>query len=174
MKVVRILVVSLRGVNFGFWSHLGCSGQNAIIFSLEGLVQGCTRKKNKNTYLICIFFIRLIYFIHIIQVFCNINTYRPLFSFVCVLKWSLLGVKKSLGDAQIGLFQGFNSKFPTSIRTTFICGVPPPPQRGLQFPLSVPEKKTPDRRLQSATEPTKCPALGSLLLEEKAEFQAIN
>ena len=26
-----MLVVSLRGVNFGFWSHLGCSGQNAII-----------------------------------------------------------------------------------------------------------------------------------------------
>ena len=38
IKVVRILVVSLRGVNFGFWSHLGCSGQNAIIFSREGLV----------------------------------------------------------------------------------------------------------------------------------------
>ena len=38
MKVVRMLVVSLRGVNFGFWSHLGCSGQNAIIFSREGLV----------------------------------------------------------------------------------------------------------------------------------------
>ena len=33
-----MLVVSLRGVNFGFWSHLGCSGQNAIIFSREGLV----------------------------------------------------------------------------------------------------------------------------------------
>ena len=31
--------------------------------------------------------------IHIIQVF----------SFVCVLTWSLLGVKKSLGQAQIGL-----------------------------------------------------------------------
>ena len=31
MKVVGMLVVSLRGVNFGFWSHLGCSGQNAII-----------------------------------------------------------------------------------------------------------------------------------------------
>jgi len=29
--------VSLRGVNFGFWSHLGCSGQNAIIFSRKGL-----------------------------------------------------------------------------------------------------------------------------------------
>ena len=33
-----MLVVSLRGVNFGFWSHLGSSGQNAIIFSREGLV----------------------------------------------------------------------------------------------------------------------------------------
>ena len=32
MKGVEMLVVSLRGVNFGFWSHLGCFGQNAIIF----------------------------------------------------------------------------------------------------------------------------------------------
>ena len=38
MKVVGMLVVSLRGVTFGFWSHLGCSGQKAIIFSPEGLV----------------------------------------------------------------------------------------------------------------------------------------
>ena len=38
MKVVGMLVVSLRGVNFGFWSHLACSEQNAIIFSREGLV----------------------------------------------------------------------------------------------------------------------------------------
>ena len=37
-RVVGMLVVSFRGVNFGFWSHLGCSGQNAIIFSREGLV----------------------------------------------------------------------------------------------------------------------------------------
>ena len=37
-KVVGMLVVSLRGVTFGFWSHLGCSGQKAIIFSREGLV----------------------------------------------------------------------------------------------------------------------------------------
>ena len=33
-----MLVVSLRDVNFGFWSHFGCSGQNAIIFSREGLL----------------------------------------------------------------------------------------------------------------------------------------
>ena len=33
-----MLVASLRDVNFEFWSHLGCSRQNAIIFSREGLV----------------------------------------------------------------------------------------------------------------------------------------
>ena len=27
----RCLTFSLRGVNFRFWSHIGCSGQNAII-----------------------------------------------------------------------------------------------------------------------------------------------
>ena len=32
-----MLVVSLRGVNFGFWSHLGCSGQSADILSHQGL-----------------------------------------------------------------------------------------------------------------------------------------
>ena len=31
-----MLVVSIRGVNLGFWSHLGCSVQNAIIFSRKG------------------------------------------------------------------------------------------------------------------------------------------
>ena len=51
MKGVGMLVVSLRGVNFGFWSHLGCTGQNAIIFSREGL----HAKKYENIYLICIF-----------------------------------------------------------------------------------------------------------------------
>ena len=38
MKGPGMLVVSLRGVNFGFRPHLGCSGQNAIIFSDEGLI----------------------------------------------------------------------------------------------------------------------------------------
>ena len=37
LKGAGMLVVSLRGVNFGFRSHLGCSGQNAIIFSRLGL-----------------------------------------------------------------------------------------------------------------------------------------
>ena len=37
MKGAGMLVVSFRGVNLGFWSHLGCSVQNAIIFSRKGL-----------------------------------------------------------------------------------------------------------------------------------------
>ena len=37
MKGVGMLVVSLRGVNFRFWSRLGCSGQNTIIFSHKSL-----------------------------------------------------------------------------------------------------------------------------------------
>ena len=36
MKGVGMLVL-LRGVNFGFWSRLGSSGQNTIIFSRKGL-----------------------------------------------------------------------------------------------------------------------------------------
>ena len=36
MKGAGMLVVSLRGVNFRFWSHLGSSGQNAFIFGGKG------------------------------------------------------------------------------------------------------------------------------------------
>ena len=38
MKGAEMLVVSRRGVNFGFWSHLLCSVQKAIIFCRKGLV----------------------------------------------------------------------------------------------------------------------------------------
>ena len=38
MKQTGMLVVSLRGVNFGFWSRLGCSGQSANILGRQGLV----------------------------------------------------------------------------------------------------------------------------------------
>ena len=31
--MMGMLVVSLRGVNFGFWFHIGCSGGTAIICS---------------------------------------------------------------------------------------------------------------------------------------------
>ena len=35
MKAAGMVVVSLRGVNFGFWSLLGCSGQNVIVFTVK-------------------------------------------------------------------------------------------------------------------------------------------
>ena len=38
MKQTGMLVVSLRGVNFGFWSRLGCYGQSANILCRQGLV----------------------------------------------------------------------------------------------------------------------------------------
>jgi len=47
MKGVGMLIVWLRGVNFGLWSHLGRSGQNAIMFSREGLVEDYTLRNGK-------------------------------------------------------------------------------------------------------------------------------
>ena len=44
MKQMGMLVVSLRGENFGFWTRLGCSGQSANILSRQGLVQGSSKK----------------------------------------------------------------------------------------------------------------------------------
>ena len=57
MKGVEMLVVSLRGVNFGFWSRLGCSGQNTIIFSRKGLFKGCSRKNIKKLYIFNSFYL---------------------------------------------------------------------------------------------------------------------
>ena len=53
MKGAGMLILSLRGVNFGFWSHLGFSGQNAIIFSRKGLISGCTRRNIKRSICLC-------------------------------------------------------------------------------------------------------------------------
>ena len=75
MKGAGMLVVSLRGVNFAFWSHLG--GKTTSYLAAK------VTRKNIKIYLICIFLIHYIYSIHIIQVL----------SFVCVLIWSLLGFK---------------------------------------------------------------------------------
>ena len=49
-----MLVVSLSGVNFGFCSHLGCYGQNAIIFGREGLIKGCTQKVTVSFICLCL------------------------------------------------------------------------------------------------------------------------
>ena len=58
-------------------------------------------RKNIKIYLICIFLIHYIYSIHIIQVF----------SFVCVLIWSLLGVKKAWPTHRSVSFRGLIQNF---------------------------------------------------------------
>ena len=35
MKGTGMLVVSLRGENFGFWSRLGCSGKMSLFLAVE-------------------------------------------------------------------------------------------------------------------------------------------
>ena len=44
MKAAGMLVVSPRGVNFGFWSHLGCSGQTPSDLAVKVLI-GVAREK---------------------------------------------------------------------------------------------------------------------------------
>ena len=44
MKQTGMLVISLRGINFGFWSRLGCSVQSVNILSSQGLVWGSAKK----------------------------------------------------------------------------------------------------------------------------------
>ena len=41
MKVTGMLVVSLRGVNCGFWSRLGFTGRKANILTCTGIALGC-------------------------------------------------------------------------------------------------------------------------------------
>ena len=57
MKGARMLVVSLRAVNFRFWSHLGCSGQNSSLrVALEEMLKNYISS------------VRFIYSIHVIKV----------------------------------------------------------------------------------------------------------
>ena len=49
--------VSLRGVNFRFWSGLWCSGQITIIFSGKGLFQGCSERNITKLYIFNLFYL---------------------------------------------------------------------------------------------------------------------
>ena len=62
---------------------------------------------------------------YIFNLFYLPHSYNPCF-LIC-LRFNMVSFRgqKSLGHTQIGLPYGFNSKFPTSIPTTFICRVPP-------------------------------------------------
>jgi len=89
MEWTGMLVVSLRGVSFGFWSRFGCSGQNVIIFSHQGLVKGCTRGNNKTERILILY----IYSIHI-----KLVSFRGLHKLRPRPDWSLLGFKFKIFD----------------------------------------------------------------------------
>ena len=65
MKQTGMLFVSLGGVNFGFWSRLGCSGQSANILPRQGLVlgsakvQGITKRKRSQIFFLTCFVYRI-------------------------------------------------------------------------------------------------------------------
>ena len=63
---------------------------------------------------------------YILNAFYLLHPCNPIFLICLCFNMVYLRGQKSLGHAQIGLLQRFNSKFPTSIPTPFICGVPLP------------------------------------------------
>ena len=48
MKQTGMLVMSLRGVNFGFWSCLGCSGQSVNILRRQGNTEETKHEETQN------------------------------------------------------------------------------------------------------------------------------
>ena len=48
-----MLVVSLRGINFGFWSHLGCSGQTPSYLAVKVSFRVAREKVGKK--IVCVF-----------------------------------------------------------------------------------------------------------------------
>ena len=86
-----LVVDSLRGVNFGFWSHIGCSGQNTIKFSRKWLFQGCTRRNISKLY--------------------TFSSFYLLDSCKQSLKWFLLGVKEGWATPRLVSFRGLKQNF---------------------------------------------------------------
>ena len=105
-KQTGMLVVSLRCVNFGFWSRLGCSGQSANILSLQRSRLGFHEetqnyaKRNRSQ----IFFFLLFFLFQAVS-FRGQNLLKPR------PDWSPLGVKFKISDEHPRLFH---------------IGVPPP------------------------------------------------
>ena len=123
MKQTGMLIVSLRGVKFGFWSRLGCSGQSADILCRQGLVQGSAKKgriTRRETEVKFSFQIKAFddyVFISLKLTSCFICVFLSgLFLWgQNLLKphpdWSPLGITKSLSHAQMVFFKaGFHQR----------------------------------------------------------------
>ena len=94
VKGAGMLVVSFRGVNYGFWFHFGCSGQNANI-SLTIRVSFRVAREERVDHQ---------------NVVIRVGALHP-----AEHAWNLvffMGQIKSLSRVQIGLLYGFNSNYP--------------------------------------------------------------
>ena len=108
MKQTGMLVVSLRVVNFGFWSRLGGSGQSATEYFMpprsclgfHAETQNYAKRSRSQIFFNIFFLDKRIWWLclYIIKTHCM--------SYLCVFKRSLLGVKICLSHVQIGLFRG--------------------------------------------------------------------
>ena len=95
MKQTGILVVSLRGVNFRFWSRLGCSGHDINILTRQETQNYAKRNRSQMFFLTCFVFV----FVRFQAVsFRGQNLLKPR------PDWSPLGVTKSLSHAQMVSF----------------------------------------------------------------------
>ena len=77
MKGAGLFCVLLRGVNFGFWSHLGCSGQTPLYLAVEISFRIAREEILKKLYIVSSFYL-----------FDSCNQ---------SLEWSFLGIKRRLG-----------------------------------------------------------------------------
>ena len=93
MKQTGMLILSLRGVNFGFWSRLGCSGHSVNILSRQETHNYVNRNRIQIFFLICFFVYNFVCF-YVVS-FSGQNLLRP-----------PPGVTKSLSHAQIVSFRG--------------------------------------------------------------------
>ena len=94
MKQMGMLVVSLGGVNFGFWSRLGCSGHNANILSCQE-TQNYAKRNRSQIFLLTSFLFIFVCFSAVSFRGQNLLKPRP--------DWSPLAVRKSLSHAQVSL-----------------------------------------------------------------------
>ena len=57
MKQTGMLVVSFRGVNFGFWSRLGCSGYSINVLRRQETQNYAKRNRSQISSLTCFVFV---------------------------------------------------------------------------------------------------------------------
>ena len=67
-----MLVVSLRGANFGFWSHLGCSGKTPSYLAMKVSFRVAREK-----------ILKYVFDMYIFNVFYLLDSYNPFF-LICV------------------------------------------------------------------------------------------